>query len=139
MALFTKEELEAIRLADLEIEEDFHLTNEDLRRSRTLDREAYLEAMDPEKRKVAAWNKAYREANKDKVAAQKKAYREANKDKVAAQQKAWYEANKDKVAAQQKAYREANKDKVAAQQKAWREKNPDYFRQRYQNRKQAAT
>ena len=36
---------------------------------------------------VAAYQKAYREANKDKIAAQKKAYREANKDKVAAQQK----------------------------------------------------
>ena len=67
---------------------------------------------------VAAWQKAYREANKDKVAAWQKAWYEANKDKVAARQKAWYKANKDKVAAQQKAYREANKDKVAAWQKS---------------------
>ena len=36
---------------------------------------------------VAAWQKAYREANKDKVAARKKAWYEANKDKVAARQK----------------------------------------------------
>ena len=36
---------------------------------------------------VAAYQKAYREANKDKIAAWQKAYREANKDKVAAQQK----------------------------------------------------
>ena len=36
---------------------------------------------------VAAWQKAYYEANKDKIAAQKKAYREANKDKIAAWQK----------------------------------------------------
>lgn len=80
MALFTKEELEAIRLADLEIEEDFHLTNEDLRRSRTLDREAHLEAMDPEKRKIAAQQKAYREANKEQIAAQQKAWNDAHPD-----------------------------------------------------------
>ena len=42
----------------------------------------------------------------------------AKQKAVAAYQKAWYEANKDKVAAQQKAYREANKDKAAAQQKS---------------------
>lgn len=32
-------------------------------------------------RKVAAQQRAYREANKEKVAAQKRAYREANKEK----------------------------------------------------------
>ena len=42
----------------------------------------------------------------------------AKQKAVAAWQKAWYEANKDKVAARKKAYREANKDKVAAQQKS---------------------
>lgn len=36
------------------------------------------------------------------------------KDKVAAYQRAYYEANKDKVAAQKRAYREANKDKVVS-------------------------
>ena len=67
---------------------------------------------------VAAYQKAWYEANKDKVAAQKKAWYEANKDRVAAQQKAYREANKDKVAAQKKAWYEADKDKVAAQQKS---------------------
>ena len=57
-------------------------------------------------------------AKQKAVAAWQKAYREANKDRVAARQKAWYEANKDRVAARKKAYREANKDKVAAQQKS---------------------
>ena len=42
----------------------------------------------PQKRKLAAQQRAYREANKDKVAAQKRAYYEANKDKVAAQKRA---------------------------------------------------
>ena len=46
-----------------------------------------------------------------KVAAQQKAYREANREKVAAQHKAWYEANREKVAAQQKCIRVARKSR----------------------------
>ena len=42
-----------------------------------------------------------------KLAARQKAYREANREKVAAYQKAYYEANREKEAARQKAYREA--------------------------------
>ena len=56
---FTAEELEAMRLADEEIEREFRLTN-----------------------KVAEYQKAYREANREKLAAQQKAYREANREKV---------------------------------------------------------
>ncbi len=41
----------------------------------------------PKKKKLAAANRAYREANKDKLAAANRAYREANKDKVAAAQR----------------------------------------------------
>ena len=48
-------------------------------------------------------------AQQRKIAARQKAYREANKDKVAAQQKAYYEANKDKIAAQQKSIALARK------------------------------
>ena len=62
-------------------------------------------------KKVAAQQKAYREANRDRVAAQQKAYREANRDRVAAQKKAWYEANKDRVLDQQKRYRKRRRDK----------------------------
>ena len=36
---------------------------------------------------IAAWQKAYYEANKDRIAAWQKAYYEANKGKIAAQQK----------------------------------------------------
>ena len=95
MALFTPEELEELRRVDEEIDADFRLTNEDLRSSRKLDREAQLEAMDPDKRKVSAQQKAYREANREKVSAQKKAWYEANREKVSARQKAWYEANRE--------------------------------------------
>ena len=76
-----------------------------------MDHEDYVESAEldkelrstPEKRKVAAKQRAYYEANREKLAAYQKSYREANRDKVAAQQKAWYEANRDKVAARQKA------------------------------------
>lgn len=66
--------------ADAEIEADFRLTNDDLRRSRELDRLSVLESMSPERRKIAASQKAWYEANKEKVAASQKAYREANRE-----------------------------------------------------------
>jgi len=85
---------------------------------------------------VAAYNKAYHEANREKILAQKKEYREANKEKIAAQDKAYREANKEKIKvykeankekilAQQKAYYDANKEKILAQKKAYREANKE--------------
>ena len=95
--MFTPEELAEMAAADAEIEAEFRLTQEDLDRSRELDREAKFRALPMEKQKVAAQKKAYREANREKVAAQKKAYREANWEKVAAQKKAYYEANREQL------------------------------------------
>ena len=71
--MFTPEELAEIAAADAEIEAEFRLTQEDLDRSRELDREAKFRALPMEKQKVAAQRKAYREANREKVAAQRKA------------------------------------------------------------------
>ena len=92
-----------MRQADEEIERDFALTQEDLVRSRAMDREAALQRMDNRAASIAAKNRAYREANRDKIAAKNRAYREANRDKIAAQKRAWYAANRDKVAAQKRA------------------------------------
>ena len=114
---FTAQELEGMRLADEEIEREFCQTQEEIEASRRRDRRAKFEALPIEKRKVAASQKAYREANREKVVASKKAWYEANREKVAASQKAWYEANREKVAASQKSYREANREKVEATQK----------------------
>ena len=111
---FTPQELAEMAAADAEIEASFCLTNDDLLRARELDRLAHIDGMSPEKRKVAAQQRAYYEANREKVAAQQRAYREANREKVAAQQRAYYEANREKVAAQQRAYREANREKYNA-------------------------
>ena len=80
-ALFTPEELAEMAAADAEIEAEFRLEQDDLERSRELDKIARFESLPPEKRKVAAQKKAYYEANREKVAAQQKAYREANREK----------------------------------------------------------
>lgn len=78
---FTPEELAEMAAADAEIEASFRLEPDDLERSARFDRLARFEALAPEKRKVAAQQKAWYEANREKVAAQKKAYREANREK----------------------------------------------------------
>ena len=98
---FTVQELEEMRLADEEIEREFCQTQEEIEASRRRDRRAEFEALPIEKRKAAASQKAWYEANREKVAASQKAYREANREKVAASKKAWYEANREKVAASQ--------------------------------------
>ena len=66
---FTAAELEEMRRADEEIERDFRLTQEELVASRRRDRAAVFEELPPEKQRLAAYQKAYREANRDKVAA----------------------------------------------------------------------
>ena len=70
---FTKEELEAMRLADEEIEREFSLSVDDIAASNELDRAALYDRKSEKERKIADQNKAYREANKDKLAAQRKA------------------------------------------------------------------
>lgn len=78
---WTSEELAEMAAADAEIEATFRLLPEDLERARNQDRLARFEALPPERRKVAAQQKAYREANREKVAARKKAWYEANREK----------------------------------------------------------
>ena len=110
---FTEDELRAVREADAEIErifeaEYFKSRKDHVEIDKMLDSEI---VKDGKSRKIAARQKAYREANKDRIAAYQKAYREANKDELAAYQKAYYEANKDEIAARRKAYREAKKER----------------------------
>ena len=65
--MFTPEELAEMAAADAEIDTEFRLTQEDLERSRELDREAKFWALPMEKQKVAAQKKSYYEANREKV------------------------------------------------------------------------
>ena len=71
---FTPEELAEMAEADAEIEASFRLEPDDLVRSARFDRLAHFEALPPEKRKVAAQKKAYREANREKYNAYMREY-----------------------------------------------------------------
>ena len=82
MSLFTAAELEELRRADAEIDEEYRLTPQEIKASRKLDREAELERMDPQTRKIAAYQAAYREANKERIAAQRAAGRQKNREKM---------------------------------------------------------
>ena len=120
-SLFTPEELAKLAAADAEIEATFRLTNEDIRRSREADKAALLDRLPPEKKRIAAYQRAYRESNREEIAAKKRAYYEANREEIAAKKRAYYEANREEIAAYQRAYYEANRDKIIAKQRAYRE------------------
>ena len=93
---------------------------------------AYKEA---NKEKIQAYRRAYKEANREVTAAKRrvsdKAYYEANKEKIRVREKAYYEANKEKILARDKAYREANKEEVLAREKAYREANKEQLAANY--------
>ena len=79
---FTEDELRAVREADAEIErifeaEYFKSRKDHVEIDKMLDSEI---VKDGKSRKIAARQKAYREANKEKIAANQKANREANKE-----------------------------------------------------------
>ena len=82
--LFTKEELEELRRADAELDEEYSLTREDIDFSRALDREAKLDRLDNKGRKIADYQAAYREANREQYNAYMREYqrkrREAKKN-----------------------------------------------------------
>lgn len=65
---WTAEDLEEMRRADEEIEREFALTQDDLDRSRALDRDAVLQKMDRRMAHIAAQKRAWYEANRLKRA-----------------------------------------------------------------------
>ena len=67
---FTAEELAEMAVADQEIEESFCLTQDEIVQSRLRDKRIIFENMPFDCRKVAAAQKAYREANREKLAAE---------------------------------------------------------------------
>lgn len=82
-SIFSDVELEAMRLADEEIEKQFSLSREEIEFSRRMDHQAKLDRLEDNERKIAARRAAYYQANKDKCAAYQAAYYRANKDKRA--------------------------------------------------------
>ena len=102
--MFTPEELEELRRFDEELDEDFVQTQEEIVQSRKRDRAAAVANMEPEKRKIAEYQAAYREANKDKIAERNAAYREANRGKY----NAYHREYQRKLRERRKAEKAAN-------------------------------
>ena len=90
---FTAEELEAMRLADEEIEREFEESCSaqyaDAEISKWLDDLAVNDALDHKQLHNKRRQRAYREAHKDEIAAKQRAYYEAHKDEIAASQRAY--------------------------------------------------
>ena len=94
-SLFTPEELAELAAADAEIDASFRLTNEDIKRSREADKAAMFDRLPPEKKKIAAKERAYYEKNREKKLAYQRAYEAAHREEIAARQLAYREANRD--------------------------------------------
>ena len=121
--MISEEDLAAIREADAEIEAGFRLTPENIALSRYLDRVAAMEKLDNRERRIAEYNRAYREANRERIAESKRAYREANRERIEEHQRAYREANRERIAEYNRAYREANRERIAEYNRAYYEAN----------------
>ena len=84
---FTPEELEEMRRADAQIEEDFH-------REKRATMNAYY-ARNRERR--LQQNKAWRDKNPEKVKASNRAWREKNQERLKARGRAYYAANRERI------------------------------------------
>lgn len=100
---FTPEELEEMRRADAEIEEDF-------RREKRATMNAYY-ARNRERR--LAQNKAWRGKNPEKVKASNRAWREKNRERLKARDRAYYARNREKILERQKEKRRKRNEKSA--------------------------
>ena len=119
--LFTPEELAELAAFYAEIDES-DITQNEIDASRERDREAVLAGMSKRNRKIAEYQRAYREANREKIAENQRAYYEANREKIAENKRAYYEANREKIAEYQRAYREANREKWNAYQREYKKR-----------------
>ena len=118
---FTPEERAATALFDAEIEATFQLTAEEGAHGRRLDREAVLDGMGNQKRKIAERKRQYYEANKEKMAEYQRQYREAHKGEIAECNRQYYEDHKEGCLNYRRQYYEANKEKIADYQRQYRE------------------
>ena len=66
MALFTAEELEELRKADAELDEEFVQTQEEIEESRKRDKQVRFDRLDAKGKKIAENKRAYYEANREK-------------------------------------------------------------------------
>ena len=73
--MFTPEELEELRRADAEIDENFRLTNEEIQASRKRDRESVVDRKDNHGKKIADYQAAWFQKNREKWNAYQREYR----------------------------------------------------------------
>lgn len=104
---FTPEELEEMRRADAEIEEEF-------RREKREVMQAYY-ARNRQRR--LAQNKAWRDKNPEKVKVSNQAWREKNRERLKARDRAYYARNREKILARQKEQRRKRNEKSAEDEK----------------------
>lgn len=90
---FTTEELEAMRLADEEIEREFEESCSaqyaDAEISKWLDELAVNDTLDHKQLHNKRHRRAYREAHKDEIAAKMRAYREEHKEEIRTYQRTY--------------------------------------------------
>lgn len=93
MPFTTTEELEAMRIADEEIEREFEESYSaqyaDAGISKWLDELAVNDTLDHKQLHKKRQQRAYREEHKDEIAAQQRAYREEHKDEIRAYRRAY--------------------------------------------------
>ena len=80
MALFTPEELEELRRADAELDEEFVQTQEEIVASRNRDKSARFDRMNNKEKKIAENKRAWVDKNRDKWNAYLREYRRKKKE-----------------------------------------------------------
>ena len=106
---FTAAELEAMRLADEEIEREYEANTADTEISNWLDELAINDRLDHRKLHNKRYRRAYREEHKDEIRAYQRAYQEEHKAEIAAKKRTYREEHKDEIRAYQRAYREEHR------------------------------
>ena len=131
---WTPEELEAMRQADAEIEEDFEYASaEEKALSGEIDALALEEAQDHNRnRKLARRRELYAASKAEHGEAvlktRRAAYYQANREKILAQQKRYYAENRAEILDYHAAYQKANRQRIAAYKAEYQQAHRDELR-----------
>lgn len=102
--LFTSEDIALMEEADKQIEENFCLSTEDIKRSECIDKLAKFDALAPDKKARAIAQQKYRESHREILAKKQKAYYAKNREKIAAKMRVYREKNREELLIKKKAY-----------------------------------
>ena len=118
---WTPAELAEMARADAEIEASFRVTDADLAIGRLFDREVILDRMDSKQKRIAEYQRRYREAHKEEIAESQRRYYETHKEEIAEGKRRYYETHKEEIAESQRRYYETHKEEIAESQRRYRE------------------